>query len=199
MPRATSLARIALAAIIPLGRDSHHGSSSLPEGGLRNGLRRREGSASSLKNAAQRAGPALPSYLALHHAGFSLPPVSPPERWALTPPFHPCQTCEPFVGAAQVSLRDCHRAALRRRSVFCGTFRDAVVAPGLSPAFQLRPLALPGALPISSPALLSLRRWCPDFPPAQPSRDDQASNHPAHPLTSIIRSLTRNCVRIRSQ
>ena len=36
-----------------------------------------------------RAGPALPSYLALHHAGFSVPPVSPPERWALTPPFHP--------------------------------------------------------------------------------------------------------------
>jgi hypothetical protein len=41
---------------------------------------------------AQRAGPALPSYLALHHAGFSVPPVSPPERWALTPPFHPCLT-----------------------------------------------------------------------------------------------------------
>ena len=38
-----------------------------------------------------RAGPALPSYLALHHAGFSVPPVSPPGRWALTPPFHPCQ------------------------------------------------------------------------------------------------------------
>src|SRR5713101_9989327 len=38
----------------------------------------------------ERAGPALPSYLALHHAGFAVPPVSPPERWALTPPFHPC-------------------------------------------------------------------------------------------------------------
>ena len=39
----------------------------------------------------KRAGPALPSYLALLHAGFSVPPMSPPERWALTPPFHPCQ------------------------------------------------------------------------------------------------------------
>jgi len=40
----------------------------------------------------KRAGPALPSYLALHHAGFSVPPMLPSERWALTPPFHPCQT-----------------------------------------------------------------------------------------------------------
>src|SRR5207302_9359297 len=45
---------------------------------------------------AQRAGPALPSYLALHHAGFSVPPMSPPERWALTPPFHPCLTLHAF-------------------------------------------------------------------------------------------------------
>src|SRR4029077_4798648 len=40
---------------------------------------------------ARRAGPALPSYLALHHAGFSLPRLLPDERWALTPPFHPYQ------------------------------------------------------------------------------------------------------------
>src|SRR5207247_6250160 len=45
---------------------------------------------------AHRAGPALPSYLALHHAGFSVPPVSPPKRWALTPPFHPCLTSRAF-------------------------------------------------------------------------------------------------------
>jgi hypothetical protein len=31
----------------------------------------------------------LPSYLALHHAGFSVPPRLPGTRWALTPPFHP--------------------------------------------------------------------------------------------------------------
>ncbi len=40
---------------------------------------------------ARRAGPALPSYLALHHAGFSVPRLLPDERWALTPPFHPYQ------------------------------------------------------------------------------------------------------------
>jgi len=38
----------------------------------------------------KRAGPALPSYLALLHAGFAVPPMSPSGRWALTPPFHPC-------------------------------------------------------------------------------------------------------------
>ena len=39
----------------------------------------------------QRAGPALPSYLTLLHAGFSMPRMLPAGRWALTPPFHPCQ------------------------------------------------------------------------------------------------------------
>src|SRR5215472_1993221 len=34
-------------------------------------------------------------------------------------------------GVAQVSLRDCHCAALRRRSILCGTFRDTVVAATL--------------------------------------------------------------------
>jgi hypothetical protein len=94
-----------------------------------------------------RAGPALPSYLALHHAGFSVPPVSPPERWALTPPFHPCQTSRAFRRRLTGFPVRCHRASLRRRSILCGTFRDAVVAAGLPRRLQLRPLALPGALP----------------------------------------------------
>ena len=45
--------------------------------------------------------------------------------------------------------------------------------------------------PISSPALASLRRGCPDFPPAQPSCDDQASDHPAHPPLSLYRGMAR--------
>src|SRR5262249_23702160 len=47
--------------------------------------------ANKLTCSARRAGPALPSYLALHHAGVSVPRPSPDERWALTPPFHPYQ------------------------------------------------------------------------------------------------------------
>jgi hypothetical protein len=30
--------------------------------------------------------------LALHHAGFAVPPMLPSGRWALTPPFHPYQS-----------------------------------------------------------------------------------------------------------
>ena len=45
---------------------------------------------------AQRAGPALPSYLVLHHAGFAVPAALLPPRWALTPPFHPYLRREPF-------------------------------------------------------------------------------------------------------
>src|SRR5260370_10897129 len=74
---------------------------------------------------ALRAGQALPSYLALHHAGFSVPPVSPPERWALTPPFHPCQTLRALRRRPAGFPARCHRAALRRRSILCGTFRSS--------------------------------------------------------------------------
>jgi hypothetical protein len=99
----------------------------------------------------------------------------------------------------------CHRAALCRRYVFCGTFRELFGNGSKDPPLQA-PLALPGALPFtlrpllssrrvhprptsraksSSPALASLRRRCPDFPPARPACADRASDHPAHPPTLL--------------
>jgi len=94
----------------------------------------------------RRAGPALPSYLALHHAGFSVPPVSPPERWALTPPFHPCQAVRRCRACAQRWRRRLtgfpaphHRAALHRRSILCGTFRDAAGPAGFPTVSTLSP------------------------------------------------------------
>jgi hypothetical protein len=96
---------------------------------------------------AHRAGPALPSYLALHHAGFSVPPMLPPERWALTPPFHPCQTSRAFRRRLTGFPVRCHRAPLRRRSILCGTFRSAPSGTGFRLCSPIRPLALPGALP----------------------------------------------------
>jgi len=83
------------AMIIPLGPGSLRGSSSLPEGR----------SSSLLRARCIRAGPALPSYLALLHAGFSVPRMLPSERWALTPPFHPCQMRCAETGRAVVSRR----------------------------------------------------------------------------------------------
>ena len=81
------------AMIIPLGPESLQDSSSLPEGR----------SSPLFQARCIRAGPALPSYLALLHAGFSVPRMLPSERWALTPPFHPCQMRSAETGRAVVS------------------------------------------------------------------------------------------------
>jgi len=82
----------------------------------------------------KRAGPALPSYLALHHAGFSVPPMLPSERWALTPPFHPCQTRAskktsrrfcllPVIEMLRPIRQNGLAAFSRRRFILCGTIR----------------------------------------------------------------------------
>jgi hypothetical protein len=92
-----------------------------------------------LRKRSRRAGPALPSYLALHHAGFSVPPMLPSKRWALTPPFHPCQTERAFRRRLAGFPARCHRASPSRRYILCGTFRSAVVAPGFSPASSTSP------------------------------------------------------------
>ena len=124
---------------------------------------------------AQRAGPALPSYLVLHHAGFAVPTTLLPPRWALTPPFHP------YLRANHADIpKVCLRSATGLRSAG-GIFSVALsVTPPLA---RLRPLALPGALPTP------LARFrCPDFPPASPLWDS-ASDRPAHPPFSLYRDF----------
>jgi hypothetical protein len=130
-------------AIIPLGHDSRRDSSGLPEGcsprRLTPSQRERLLAAAAAKRSTarkltRRAGPALPSYLALHHAGFSVPRVLPHERWALTPPFHPCQTKRAVRRRLAGFPARCHRAALHRRYILCGTIRDSPHRTGLNPA-----------------------------------------------------------------
>jgi hypothetical protein len=89
-----------------------------------------------------RAGPALPSYLALLHAGFSVPRVLPLERWALTPPFHPYQMR--FV-------RNRHALGFSaslppRPKLTGGIFSVALSVAGFS---NSGPLTLSGALPFA--------------------------------------------------
>jgi len=115
--------------IIPLGPGSLRDSSSLPEGQ----------SAALFRARHMRAGPALPSYLALLHAGFSVPRMSPPGRWALTPPFHPCQMRLTERGRPLVLPRACRRgASITGGFIFCGTFRSRRLA------FRLRGIARHG-------------------------------------------------------
>jgi hypothetical protein len=132
-----------------------------------------------------------------------VPPVLPPERWALTPPFHPCQTSRAFRRRLTGFPVRCHRASLGRRSILCGTFRSAVVAAGYPAVFNFAPWRYQARCPVKSSAnhsAATFRRLridqrasgrCPDFPPAQPSCDDQASDHPARPPFSLYREKVR--------
>jgi hypothetical protein len=108
--------------IIPLGPGLLRDSSSLPEGQR----------AALFQAQHIRAGPALPSYLALLHAGFSVPRMSPPGRWALTPPFHPCQMRLTERGQPSVLPQACRRGtSITGGFIFCGTFRSRHLASRL--------------------------------------------------------------------
>jgi hypothetical protein len=61
----------------------------------------------------------------LLHAGFSVPRMLPSGRWALTPPFHPCQMRLTERGLPLVLPRACRRgASITGGLIFCGTFRS---------------------------------------------------------------------------
>ncbi len=139
------------AAIIPLGSGSLRNSSSLPEG--RGGA--------LLRTCRVRAGPALPSYLALLHAGFSVPRMLPSGRWALTPPFHPCPMCLTERGVSLVLPKTCRRGASDTGGLFSVAL--SVAAPPqqafarrvTQPPGVTRRVALPWPALASSPRLES--------------------------------------------
>src|SRR5260370_3957308 len=84
------------------------------------------------------------------------------------------------------------------RVELCSTPQHPACNSALRQSLRGRPLALPGALPscpeaavkqlrgCSSPALASLRRRCPDFPPA-PSCGCRAKARPLHLEPAITR------------
>jgi hypothetical protein len=193
--------RNAHAAIIPLGHGSRRDSSSLPEGcslqwlapPQRERIRcsdRRE--AATARTLTRRAGPALPSYLALHHAGFSVPRVLPHERWALTPPFHPCQTKRAVRRRLAGFPARCHRAASAG-----GTFSVALSVsesadtgrslchPNRPPGVTRRVALYPEPAKAGEGFYPDDSGRCPDFPPVRPSCDGQTSDHPARPPSQL--------------
>jgi len=158
-------------------------------------------------SSAQRAGPALPSYLVLHRAGFALPAASLPPRWALAPPFHPylrayhSSTSRRFSsglspGSAPPAVsslwhfpwRFC-RSGLHRHRI-CAPWRYQARRPALRPVGRRVCSVWGGGSTPRTPDT----KWCPDFPPDCPrtrkkpkeltsvSRlPKQASDRPAHP------------------
>ena len=97
-----------------------------------------------------RDGPSLAAYLALLRLGFTLPPVLPRTRCALTAPFNPCLIPRFPEG--------------HRRCVFCGTVRRA----------SRRAQALPGNLPCGARTFLDRH---PEGPVSRPSdRDSTRGN-----------------------
>jgi hypothetical protein len=143
-----------------------------------------------------RAGPTLPSYLALHHAGFSVPRLLPNERWALTPPFHPYRGISFRRRLAGFPVR-CHRAPFHRRFIFCGTFREphrthdvrydspgvtrrVAFTPRLAARAEGHPLMTQSGVRTFLP--FTLRRRRSRRVTSIPKRSRQTSDHPAHPL-----------------
>src|SRR5580704_3481920 len=157
--------------IIPLGPESLRDSSSLPEGQ----------SAALLRTRCMRAGPALPSYLALLHAGFSVPRVSPPGRWALTPPFHPCQMRSTERGEPAVLPRACRRGTQHTGGIFSVAL--SVAAPSRL-AFAKRTTQPPGVtrrVALTPPALASSRRWESGLSSRPQILRPRTGDHPTHP------------------
>jgi hypothetical protein len=119
----------------------------------------------------------------LLHAGFSVPRMLPSGRWALTPPFHPCQMRSTqkrrAVGFSE-SLPP--RFECTGGLIFCGTFRSRI-QDLLSLAPKSAPWRYQARCP-SPPALASSRRWSPDFPPVRSNckADRRSPSSPAKRL-----------------
>ena len=123
----------------------------------------------------QRAGPALPSYLVLHHAGFAMPATLLPPRWALTPPFHPylranhedipkvflraITECRTAGGIFSVALSVNRRnARLGRRPLQQLPWRYQARCPHRFRGFGVRTFLPPSPLARTRPAIIQLTR-----------------------------------------
>ena len=105
--------------------------------------------------ARERAGRPFPCYV-LHRMGFIVPPSLRSERWALTPPFHPCPS-----SISNLAIRDFKRAV-------CFS-----VTLSVAPAFAKDPRGLrPACCPVVSG--LSSR--------PHPAERDRRATTPADPL-----------------
>jgi hypothetical protein len=156
------------ATIIPLAPASRPGSSDLPEGSSFRATRAAPEGARPLPRANSVSRASSPLLFGLAPRGVCRASGIAARAVGSYPTFSPLP--------APRSIRRCpeglppgyHRDTLRRRSILCGTFRDATVSGYIPWRYQARcptpPLQQPGFRPTTPFA-----KWCPDFPPADPS------------------------------
>jgi len=155
-----------------------------------------------------------------------VPPMLPPERWALTPPFHPYRAASPSAirlrGLLSGRLKVFLQMATEARCTG-GLFSVALSvaenlaslarsAPGAGctcspPRQSSDPLALPGALPLWSlprratnfhPQQQARRPRCPDFPPGRLPCESRPSVGIYVCSSSILQGRTLRVHRTRS-
>ena len=142
-----------------------------------------------------RAGPALPSYLALLHAGFSVPRMLPSGRWALTPPFHPCQMRSTVTGGSSALPRTRRRDQSSPAVYFLWHFpwprgtgfdRSLAQPPGVTRRVARYPETPQGVQGESESGLSSRRPFACLLADLGPAGD-----HPAHPPKPLYRKILR--------
>src|SRR2546425_1986232 len=142
-----------------------------------------------------RAGPALPSYLALHHAGFAVPRALPPERWALTPPFHPCPAQPACERRAEGFPPACHRG-FRGSLALTASCAGGLFSVALSVAesSQTRPPGVTRRVALQSDHRKTSDRGVRTFLQAE-HREMLAQRSPDLPASSIIRGAPPSSTR----
>jgi len=117
--------------------------------------------------------------------GFSVPPRLRLERWALTPPFHPCPALSKTVRPATRWPRAPVGRFQKERGgfIFCGTVRRPASRRG-------RPRVLFGRQSETAPEITRHRAlWCSDFPPPPRKRETEATLRPSKIKINIADGL----------
>jgi hypothetical protein len=140
----------------------------------------------------------------------------PPERWALTPPFHPYRAASPSAirlrgllsGRLKVFLQMATEArctgglfsvALSVAENLASLARTARRSRPPGVTRRVAPWSFPRRAPDFHPEQQARRPRCPDFPPGQLSCESRPSDHPAHPPTASISLAPKWRARNRTQ
>jgi hypothetical protein len=155
------VSRILSCAVIPLGAALPRTLISDLPGGFGHRMEQPCG-AGPAPSAHLAPGARFPPYLVLLRVGFTLPPALPPERCALTAPFHPY----PGTEAASDFRVALPKEGWPRRYLFCGTGRPRALKPASRTLSGTLPCGVRTFLPRRTSGLRLSLRQRPPGPPA---------------------------------